>query len=167
LSALNFLGTISNSKDPRQHTEGGPTVLLRFDPFREFDRLAEELDRSVARTSPMPMDAYRRGNHVVVHLDVPGVRAEDVDVTVERNVLTVRATRRADLGEDDERIVGERRHGDLVRQLMLGEMLDPQRVEADVTDGVLTLRIPVAETATPRKVEIGTGGGHEQAALSA
>ncbi|HEX4901258.1 MAG TPA: Hsp20/alpha crystallin family protein [Acidimicrobiales bacterium] len=144
-------------------------MLLRFDPFREFDRLADELDRSVTRTTPMPMDAYRRGNHVVAHLDVPGVRPEDLDVTVERNVVTVKATRRPDVAEDDERIVGERRHGDLVRQLMLGDMLDPQRLEADVTDGVLTLRIPVAETATPRKVEVGTGAGHgaEQAALSA
>lgn len=144
-------------------------MLLRFDPFREFDRLAEELDRSVTRSATMPMDAYRRGNHVIAQLDVPGVRPEDVDVTVERNVLTVRATRRADLGEDDERIVGERRHGELVRQLMLGDMLDPHRVEADVTDGVLTLRIPVAETATPRKVDVGTGGGHraDQPALSA
>ncbi|MFP5321394.1 MAG: Hsp20/alpha crystallin family protein [Acidimicrobiia bacterium] len=144
-------------------------MLLRFDPFREFDRLAEELDRSVTRSATMPMDAYRRGNHVIAQLDVPGVRPEDVDVTVERNVLTVRATRQADLGEDDERIVGERRHGELVRQLMLGDMLDPHRVEADVTDGVLTLRIPVAETATPRKVDVGTGGGHraDQPALSA
>jgi HSP20 family protein len=143
------------------------TVLLRFDPFRELDRMAEELDRSVARGAAMPMDAYRRGNHVVAHLDVPGVRPEDVDVTVERNVLTVKATRRLEVGEDDERIVGERRHGELVRQLMLGDTLDPHRVEADVTDGVLTLRIPVAETATPRKVAVGTGGGTETAALSA
>lgn len=143
-------------------------MLLRFDPFREFDRLADELDRTVARPSAMPMDAYRRGNHVVVQLDLPGVRAEDVDVTVERNVVTVKAVRHPDVAEDDERIVGERRHGELVRQLMLGDMLDPHRLEADVTDGVLTLHIPVAETATPRKVEVGTGGGHgEQAALSA
>lgn len=143
-------------------------MLLRFDPFREFDRLADELDRTVARPSAMPMDAYRRGNHVVVQLDLPGVRAEDVDVTVERNVVTVKAVRHPDVAEDDERIVGERRHGELVRQLMLGDMLDPHRLEADVTDGVLTLHIPVAETATPRKVEVGTGGGHgEQTALSA
>jgi HSP20 family protein len=146
-------------------------MLLRFDPFRELDRLADELDRSVARTAtvPLPMDAFRRGNHVVAQLDVPGVRPEDVDITVERNVLTVRATRNLEVGEDDERIVAERRHGELVRQLQLGESLDSQRVEADVTDGVLTLRIPVAETATPRKVEVGTGGGHDagQAALSA
>lgn len=145
-------------------------MLLRFDPFRDLDRLADELDRSVTRSSAMPMDAYRRGNHVVVQLDVPGVRPEDVDVTVERNVLTVKANRHLDVGEEDERIVGERRHGEMVRQLMLGEMLDPHRVEADVTDGVLTLRIPVAETATPRKIQVGTGAGHaarEAAALSA
>lgn len=146
-------------------------MLLRFDPFRELDRIADELDRSVNRTgtTPLPMDAYRRGNHVVAHLDVPGVRPEDVDITVERNVLTVRATRHLDIAEDDERIVGERRHGELVRQLQLGDSLDTQRVSADVTDGVLTLRIPVAETATPRKVEVGTGGGATEgpAAISA
>lgn len=146
-------------------------MLLRFDPFRELDRIAGELDRSVTRSAPtpLPMDAYRRGNHVVAQLDVPGVRPDDVDVTVERNVLTVRAVRRPDVAEDDERIVGERRHGELVRQLQLGDSLDPQRVEADVTDGVLTLRIPVAETAAPRKVQVGSGGGseHVQASLSA
>ncbi len=146
-------------------------MLLRFDPFRELDRLSEELDRMGDRPrtgpAPMPMDAVRRGNHVVAHLDVPGVRPEDVDVTVERNVLTVTATRQRDVGEDDETLVGERRHGTLRRQLLLGETLDPNRVEADVTDGVLTIRIPVAETAKPRKVEVGTGGVGDQAALSA
>ena len=143
-------------------------MLLRFDPFRELDRIADELDRSVARTatSPLAMDAYRRGNHVVAHLDVPGVRPDDVDITVERNVLTVRATRHLDVAEEDEWIVGERRHGELVRQLQLGESLDAQRVAADVTDGVLTLRIPVAETATPRKVEV-RAGGDTPAAISA
>jgi len=144
-------------------------VLLRFDPFREFDRLTEELDRSMSRPAarPMPMDAYRRGNHVVAHLDVPGVRPEDVDVTVERNVLTVRASRHLEVAEDDERIVGERRHGELTRQLLLGENLDTNRVDAEVADGVLTLRIPIAETAQPRKIEVSTGGGDTTAALSA
>lgn len=147
-------------------------MLLRFDPFRELDRIAGDLDRSMARSAPvpLPMDAYRRGNHVVAHLDVPGVRPEDVDVTVERNVLTVRAVRHLEVGEDDERIVAERRHGELVRQLLLGDTLDPQRVEADVTDGVLTIRVPVAETAAPRKVQVGSGGGGTdtvQAAISA
>ena len=144
-------------------------MLLRFDPFRELDRLSDELDRSLAARPTghaMPMDAFRRGNHVIAYLDVPGVRPEDVDVTVERNVLTVRATRQLEVGEEDERIVGERRHGELTRQLLLGDTLDAQRVEADVSDGVLTLRIPVAETATPRKVQVGTGTS-EQAAISA
>lgn len=144
-------------------------MLLRFDPFRDLDRLTEELDRSMSRaaTRPMPMDAYRRGNHVVAHLDVPGVRSEDVDVTVERNVLTVRATRHLEVAEDDERIVGERRHGELTRQLLLGDNLDPGRVEAEVRDGVLTLRIPIAETAQPRKIQVSVGGDGSQAALSA
>lgn len=144
-------------------------MLLRFDPFRDFDRLTEELDRSFGRPAarPMPMDAYKRGNHVVAHLDVPGVRPEDVDVTVERNVLTVRATRQLEVAEDDERIVGERRHGELTRQLLLGENLDPNRVEAEVRDGVLTLRIPIAETAQPRKIEVSAATGESPAALSA
>lgn len=145
-------------------------MLLRFDPFRDFDRLTEELDRMTPRSAvprSMPMDAVRRGNHVVARLDIPGVRREDVDVTVERNVLTVTATREADVAEDDEPLVGERRHGQFSRQLFLGDTLDASRVEADVADGVLTVRIPVAETAKPRKVEIGTGSGSEQTALSA
>lgn len=142
-------------------------MLLRFDPFREFDRLTEDLDRAPRGAAPrsMPMDAVRRGTHVLARLDVPGVRAEDVDVTVERNVLTVTASREPDLAEDDQLLVGERRHGEFRRQLFLGDTLDASRVEADVTDGVLTLRIPVAETAKPRKVEIGSGNG--QTAITA
>src|SRR3546814_15717941 len=99
------------------------TVLLRFDPFRELDRIAGDLDRAVSRPSaaPLPMDAYRRGGHVIAHLDVPGVRPEDVDVTVERHVLTVRATRHLAVAEDDARNVGERRHGELVRPLLRGD----------------------------------------------
>lgn len=132
-------------------------MLLRFDPFRDFDRVAEP--RLPRPSALMPMDAYRRGNHVVAHIDLPGVAPGDVDVTVERNVLTVKASRSADRAEGDEVIVGERSHGELTRQLFLGETLDASRVEADVSDGVLTLRIPVAETAKPRKVEVGTGNG--------
>ncbi len=145
-------------------------MLMRFDPFREFDRLTDEFDRLTPRTNgvrSMPMDAVRRGNHVVVHVDLPGVRPDDVDVTVERNVLTVSATRAADQAEDDQLLVAERRHGEFSRQLFLGDTLDPSRVEADVTDGVLTLRIPVAETAKPRKVEVSTGAGESQPAISA
>lgn len=131
-------------------------MLLRFDPFRELDRLT---DTRVRPTNVMPMDAYRRDDEVLAHLDLPGVRAEDLDITVERNVLTIRASRRFEGAEGDEPIVGERRHGDFQRQLFLGDTLDPQRVEADVTDGVLTLRIPVAETAQPRRITVGASDG--------
>ncbi len=131
-------------------------MLLRFDPFREFDRLT---DTRVRPANVMPMDAYRRGDEVVAHLDLPGVRADDLDITVERNVLTIRATRAHEGAEGDEPIVGERRHGEFQRQLFLGDTLDPQRVEADVTDGVLTLRIPVAETAQPRRITVGASEG--------
>lgn len=132
-------------------------MLLRFDPFRELDRMTDE--RFGRPTSPMPMDAYRRGNEVVAHIDLPGVRADDVDITVERNVLTITASRHRQLSDGDELIVGERRQGEFRRQIFLGDTLDPNRVEADVTDGVLTLRVPVADTAKPRKVQVGAGGG--------
>ena len=130
-------------------------MLLRFDPFRELDRVAET--RMPRSSSLLPMDAYRRGNHVVAHIDLPGVRADAVDITVERNVLTVTAARHVDRTEGDEVIVGERPHGEFQRQLFLGDTLDANRVEADVADGVLTLRIPVAETAKPRRITVGSG----------
>lgn len=128
-------------------------MLLRFDPFRELDRLTDEVTGRSSRL--MPMDAYRRGSHVVAHLDLPGVRSEDLDITVERNVLTVTAHREVTRSEGDELIVGERPHGEFRRQILLGETLDAGAVEADITDGVLTLRIPVAETAKPRRIEVG------------
>ena len=141
-------------------------MLLRFDPFREFDRLTEEFDRTPVRATPRPlaMDAYRRGNHVIAEIDVPGVAPEDVDITVERNVLTVKVERSVEAGEGDEPIVRERRQGAFTRQLMLGETLDANRVEAEVTNGVLTLRVPIAETAKPRKVEV--AGSSEQKAIA-
>ena len=132
-------------------------MLLRFDPFRELDRITE--GRTPRSSALLPMDAYRRGGHVVAHIDLPGVTADAVDITVERNVLTVTASRHIDRTEGDEIIVGERPHGEFRRQLFLGETLDANRVEAEVTDGVLTLRIPVAETAKPRRITVGTGGG--------
>ena len=128
-------------------------MLLRFDPFRELDRVTDE--RLTRASRHMPMDAFRRGNHVVAQLDLPGVGPDDVDISVERNVLTISATRTADRSEGDEVIVGERAHGEFQRQLLLGDTLDANQVEADVRDGVLTLRIPVAETAKPRKIQVG------------
>lgn len=144
-------------------------MLLRYDPFREFDRLTEEFDRMSPRSTPRPlaMDAVRRGNHVIAQIDVPGVAPEDVEVTVERNVVNVKVSRDLDAAEGDESIVRERRHGAFSRQLMLGDTLDANRLEAEVANGVLTLRIPVAETAKPRKVEVTTGAGDTPSAISA
>ncbi len=127
-------------------------MLLRFDPFRELDRAA---DSAWSRTSPaVPMDAVRKGDHVTVHFDLPGVDPASIDLEVERNVLSLRAERRWTRAEDEEVLASERRQGAFARQLLLGDTLDGDRVDADYHDGVLTLTIPVAETAKPRKVEV-------------
>jgi HSP20 family protein len=133
-------------------------VVMRFDPFRELDRLTEQV-AGTSRAPSMPMDAYRAGDRFVVHFDLPGVQADDIDLTVEKNVVTVRAERTPPSGEVEEVLVAERPQGVFTRQLFLGEMLDPGRVEADYTQGVLTLTIPVAEQAKPRRVQVSGSGG--------
>ena len=130
-------------------------MLMRFDPFRELDRLTQApwgTSRPV-----MPMDAYRRNGDFVVHFDVPGVDPSSIDLTVEKNVLTVTAERHFQRQEGDEITVSERPQGRFNRQLFLGESLDAERISANYDHGVLTLHIPVAERAKPRKVEISAG----------
>jgi HSP20 family protein len=129
-------------------------MLMRTDPFRDFDRLAEAVFGTQSRPASMPMDAYRFGDVFVVALDLPGVDADSIDLTVERNVLTVHAERRPNIAEDAERVVGERTYGMFSRQLFLGDTLDADQLTAQYDDGVLTIRIPVAEQAKPRKIEI-------------
>lgn len=129
-------------------------MLMRTDPFRDFDRLTEAMLGSRARPAAMPMDAYREGDTFVVHLDLPGVSADSIDLTVEQNVLTVHAERKPPVGDGAERVVDERSYGVFSRQLFLGETLDSDQLTADYTSGVLTLKIPIAEKAKPRKVEI-------------
>lgn len=137
-------------------------MLLRFDPFREFERATESLSNAAWGRNPVvPMDAVRRGNHVVVTFDLPGADADSIELTVERNVLSLKAERRPTRAEDDEVIASERRYGTFARQLLLGDTLDSGSVRADYDNGVLTVTIPVAETAKPRRVEI--GGGHDEA----
>jgi HSP20 family protein len=102
------------------------------------------------------MDAYRQGSTFVVRFDLPGVSPEAIEMTVEKNVLTVTAERTWARGEQDEVVVAERPHGRFSRQLFLGESLDPGRIEAAFDAGVLTITIPVAEQAKPRKVELST-----------
>jgi HSP20 family protein len=131
-------------------------MLMRFDPFREFDTLTQALAAGpgVNRGTLMAMDAYRDGDRVVVHLDLPGVDPESINLTVEKNVLTVTAERNWEPSESQDVIVSERRQGRFTRQLFLGESLDPDRIEASYDRGVLTLTVPVAEQAKPRKVQI-------------
>jgi HSP20 family protein len=130
---------------------------MRFDPFRELDRLANGNFANATRPS-MPMDAYRRGGEFVVHLDLPGVDPASIDLTVEKNVLTITAERAWAKAEGDEIVVNERPQGRFTRQLFLGESLDSDSIKADFAHGVLTLHIPVAEKAKPRKVAVTTGG---------
>lgn len=132
-------------------------MLMRTDPFRELDRLTERLVGTTARPAMMPMDAYRDGDDFVVEFDLPGVDPGSVDLDIERNVLTVRAQRPGPT-KGSEMLVAERPRGSFSRQLFLGEALDTDRVEASYDAGVLTLRIPVAEQAKPRKIAIRSNG---------
>ncbi|HUY06764.1 MAG TPA: Hsp20/alpha crystallin family protein [Acidimicrobiales bacterium] len=132
------------------------TMLMRTDPFREFDRLADLL--GAGRPSAMPIDAYRKEDTFLVQFDLPGVKADSIDLTVEKNVLTVRAERSRPETDGVEMLLTERPQGAFSRQLFLGETLDTDHIEADYVDGVLTLRLPVAESAKPRKVSISTHG---------
>ena len=137
-------------------------MLMRTDPFRDFDRLTEAMLGTRARPAVMPMTAYREDGNFVVHLDLPGVSPDSIDLTVEQNVLTVHAERKAPDAEGVERVVDERAYGVFSRQLFLGETLDADRLNASYDDGVLTLSIPIAEKAKPRKVEITTGGARKE-----
>ena len=133
-------------------------MLMRFDPFRELDRLTEQLASTASRAPrAFPMDAYRRGDRFIVEFDLPGVEPASIELTVEQNVLTVRAERRLELRQDDEVLVAERPQGTYARQVFLGDALDSERVQADCRLGVLTLTIPVAEMAKPRHVPVSGG----------
>ena len=142
-------------------------MLMRTDPFREFDRLAQQvLAGTTSRPAVMPMDAWREGDFFRIEFDLPGVSPDTVDIDVERNVLTIRAERPVRTG-DWEPLAAERPTGLFSRQLVLGENLDLERLEAHYDNGVLSLRVPVAERAKPRKVEITRGSSADQSAISA
>jgi HSP20 family protein len=139
-------------------------MVMRFDPFREMDRVAQLVNQQVgnARNTAMPMDAFRGKDQFVVRFDLPGVDPGSIDLTVEKNVLTVRAERSWQPDDGQEVIVQERPQGVFTRQLFLGEALDAEHVEASYNDGVLTLTIPVAEQAKPRKVNVISGQAQNQ-----
>lgn len=129
---------------------------MRTDPFRDLDRLSQQVWGTTARPAVMPMDAWREGEEFIVELDIPGVDPGSIDLDVERNVLTVRAERPSATKEDTELLAAERPRGVFSRQLILGDSLDTASVQASYQSGVLALRIPIAEKAKPRKIEIST-----------
>jgi HSP20 family protein len=142
-------------------------MLMRTDPFRELDRLTQQVlgnfPGTRSRPTAMPMDAYRVGEEFVVVFDLPGVSPEAIELDVERNVLTVKAERRPTaVGDNVEMQVAERPLGVFLRQLFLGDTLDIEHITARYDAGVLTLRIPVAEQAKPRKIDISAAESEQQ-----
>ncbi|MFF9984827.1 Hsp20/alpha crystallin family protein [Streptomyces erythrochromogenes] len=141
-------------------------MLMRTDPFREMDRIVQQLSGTSgtwSKPSVMPMDAYRDGEEYVIAFDLPGVSTEAIDIDVERNMLTVKAERRPVAKADSVKAeLSERPLGVFSRQIMLADTLDTERIQADYDAGVLTLRIPIAERAKPRKISIGGESGRKQ-----
>jgi HSP20 family protein len=137
-------------------------MLMRTDPFRDLDRIAQQLLGTTAagtwtRPTPMPLDAWREGEEFVVCFDLPGVAPDAIEVDVERDVLTVKAERRPAAPGEAKMEISERPLGAFSRKLFLGDALDAENISADYDSGVLTLRIPIAEKAKPRKVQITPG----------
>ena len=129
-------------------------MQMRTDPFRDFDRLVQQVAGTPSRPAFMPIDAYRHGEEFVIHFDLPGIDADSIELTVEKNVLTVKAERPQRAGEGVETLVRERPHGTFSRRLFLGDSLDTDRLEATYADGVLTVKLPVAEKAKARRIPI-------------
>ncbi len=128
-------------------------MLMRTDPFRDLDRLTQQVFGTAARPALMAMDAWRDNERFIVEFDLPGIDADSIDLDVERNVLTVRADRPAREGIE-ELVAAERPRGVFSRQLMLGDNLDTDHIAAAYRNGVLRLEIPVAERAKPRKISV-------------
>src|SRR6201996_4525723 len=135
-------------------------MLMRTDPFRDLDRLTQQGLGTPARPAAMPMDAWREGEEFVVEFDLPGIDEDSLDLDIERNVVTVRA-QRPDVDPGQEMLATERPRGVFSRQLVLGENLDTDKIAASYDGGVLSLRIPVAERAKPRKISVGRGAGNK------
>jgi HSP20 family protein len=137
-------------------------MSIDYDPFHRLDELRDRLLSGGRTPLSFPMDAYRRGDAFIVHLDLPGVQPETIDVAVENQVLTVGAERRFEPHEGDEFLVTERPQGRFKRQLRLGSAIDTENIAASYDDGVLTLTLPVSERARPRQIQVGRGGRQQQ-----
>ncbi len=131
-------------------------MLMRFDPFADFDRLTRQMWGN-QRANYMPADAYRMGERFYIHVDLPGVDPDSIDVEIEKNSLTISAERKWDRDEETQVLLNERPSGSFSRQFYLGEGLDTENIEAGYDHGVLTVSIPVAEAAKSRKISVGTG----------
>lgn len=140
-------------------------MLVRSDPFRDLDRFTQQLFGTAARPTVMPMDAWRDGDQFVIEFDLPGIDEQSLDLDIERNVVTVRAER-PDVDPSREMLATERARGVFSRQLVLGDNLDTDHIDARYDAGVLRLRIPVAEKAKPRKIAV-SRGDRQQTAISA
>jgi HSP20 family protein len=134
-------------------------MLMRSDPFRELDRAFSQMLGGADRPASAPMDAYRHGDSFVAHLDLPGVDPGSIDVSVEQNVLTVTAERHWTPVDGDQVLSAERLQGRFTRQLFLGNALDTEGIHATYENGVLTITMPIADKAKPRKIEISSAGG--------
>jgi HSP20 family protein len=149
-------------------------MLTRFDPFREIDRIAQVWDTNARGAGPWlsaaPIDAFRVGDEFVVQVDLPGVDPSSIDVTVERDVLTVSARRTSPMSErgkgEIQVVASERVHGTITRQVFLGDGLDTERISASYSEGVLTVTVPVADRAKPRRIEISTAPGERHEVVS-
>jgi len=137
-------------------------MLMRTDPFREIDRMFEQFAGTAGRPAVMHVDAERDGDWFNVYFDLPGVDPDSIDLTVERNVLQVKAHRQRQSRDGVESVISERPMGVFSRQLFLGDTLDTDDLQASYENGVLTLRIPISEQAKPRKISIAPGGGRRQ-----
>ena len=165
LSAPGLSGRVVGVENRQEREKVVAMALMRFDPFREFDRLTEQV-MGTSRQRTMPLGAWRRKDEFYVHIDLPGVYRDNVELTVERNVVSIRAERRPEHEEGDEVIVDERPHGTFTRQLFLGDNLDANKLSADYDRGVLILTIPIAEASKPRRITLSgqqqESGGQQQ-----
>jgi HSP20 family protein len=147
-------------------------MLMRSEPFTEFNRLAQQFfgvpqAGTWSRPTAMPVDSYRNGDEFVIAFDLPGVDKDAIDIDVERNVLTVRAERRpVNLGDNAVAQLTERPLGVFSRQLFLGDALDTDHIDATYDNGVLVLRIPIAERAKPRKIAVAGRQSADQKVLT-
>jgi len=135
-------------------------MILRTDPFRDFKDPFGLLGVT-ARPAPMPVDIYRKDDAYLVQVDVPGVVADSIDVTVRRNVVTISARPSRPDETSLELLLNERPLGTMTRSIALGEEIDAAGVQADYVDGVLLLHLPIAESARPRRITIRHGADHE------